>query len=98
MHEPYKCVHNIISRVLFSHPDPQEEQSNMQSRCQDLLKQNELLHEQIQAMSGKMVTQLQQAAGDGTLNVSLSETEGKSQEQLFEILRFGICLISHISP
>lgn len=67
----------------------------MESRCHDLLKQNELLHEQVQAMSGKMVTQLQHAAGDGVLNVSLTE-EGKSQEQLFEILRFR--LLSCISP
>lgn len=58
----------------------------MESRCQDLQRQNELLHEQIQAMSGKMASQLQQAAGDNSLNVSLTE-EGKSQEQLLEILR-----------
>ncbi|XP_058234959.1 translocated promoter region b, nuclear basket protein isoform X2 [Hemibagrus wyckioides] len=64
-----------------------EEQTNIESRCQELQKQNELLHEQIQAMSGKMATQLQQTAGDSSLNVSLTE-EGKSQEQLLEILRF----------
>ncbi|XP_060722892.1 translocated promoter region b, nuclear basket protein isoform X3 [Tachysurus vachellii] len=64
-----------------------EEQTKMESRCQDLQKQNELLHEQIQAMSGTMATQLRQAAGDSSLNVSLTE-EGKSQEQLLEILRF----------
>lgn len=64
----------------------------MESRCQDLQKQNELLHEQIQAMSGTMATQLQQAAGDSSLNVSLTE-EGKSQEQLLEILRFQLVLI-----
>ncbi|KAI5090348.1 nucleoprotein TPR, partial [Silurus meridionalis] len=64
-----------------------EEHTKMESRCQDLQKQNELLHEQIQALSGKMVSQLQQAAGDSSLNVSLTE-EGKSQEQLLEILSF----------
>lgn len=63
----------------------------MDSRCQDLQRQNELLHEQIQAISGKMATQLQQTAGDSSLNVSLSE-EGKSQEQLLEILRFLLLL------
>lgn len=63
----------------------------MESRCQDLQRQNELLHEQIQAISGKMATQLQQTAGDSSLNVSLSE-EGKSQEQLLEILRFLLLL------
>lgn len=59
----------------------------MESHSQELQKQNELLHEQIQAMSGKMATQLQKAIGDNALNVSLTE-EGKSQEQLLEILRF----------
>uniref|UniRef100_A0AAR2INT3 Nucleoprotein TPR n=1 Tax=Pygocentrus nattereri TaxID=42514 RepID=A0AAR2INT3_PYGNA len=58
-------------------------------RCEGLQKQNELLHEQIQSMSGKMATQLQQqqAVSESSLNVSLTE-EGKSQEQLLEILRF----------
>lgn len=65
----------------------QEDQTKMESRCRDLQRQNELLHEQIQAMSEKMATQLQQAAGDCSLNISLTE-EGKSQEQLLEILRF----------
>ncbi|XP_053469607.1 translocated promoter region b, nuclear basket protein isoform X1 [Ictalurus furcatus] len=64
-----------------------EDQTKMEARCRDLQRQNELLHEQIQAMSEKMATQLQQAAGDSSLNVSLTE-EGKSQEQLLEILRF----------
>ncbi|KAM9444499.1 translocated promoter region b, nuclear basket protein isoform 3-T3 [Clarias gariepinus] len=64
-----------------------EEQTKLESHSQELQKQNELLHEQIQAMSGKMATQLQKAIGDNALNVSLTE-EGKSQEQLLEILRF----------
>ncbi|TSW21800.1 Nucleoprotein TPR [Bagarius yarrelli] len=64
-----------------------EEQTRLESHCQDLQRQNELLHEQIQAMSGKMLTQMQQKAGDGSLNVSFTE-EGKSQEQLLEILSF----------
>ncbi|XP_036437175.1 translocated promoter region b, nuclear basket protein isoform X2 [Colossoma macropomum] len=66
-----------------------EEQTKVEARCEDLQKQNELLHEQIQSMSGKMATQLQQqqAASESSLNVSLTE-EGKSQEQLLEILRF----------
>lgn len=70
----------------------QEEQSKMESHCQDLQRQNELLHEQIQAMSGKMAVQLQQSAGDSSLNVSLTE-EGKSQEQLLEILRFQLLVL-----
>ncbi|KAF4082461.1 hypothetical protein AMELA_G00151390 [Ameiurus melas] len=64
-----------------------EDQTKMELHCRDLQRQNELLHEQIQAVSGKMATQLQQAAGDSSLNVSVTE-EGKSQEQLLEILRF----------
>ncbi|KAL6486019.1 hypothetical protein MHYP_G00054110 [Metynnis hypsauchen] len=66
-----------------------EEQTKVEARCEGLQKQNELLHEQIQSMSGKMATQLQQqqAASESSLNVSLTE-EGKSQEQLLEILRF----------
>uniref|UniRef100_A0AAR2JC13 Nucleoprotein TPR n=1 Tax=Pygocentrus nattereri TaxID=42514 RepID=A0AAR2JC13_PYGNA len=66
-----------------------EEQTKVEVRCEGLQKQNELLHEQIQSMSGKMATQLQQqqAVSESSLNVSLTE-EGKSQEQLLEILRF----------
>ncbi|XP_066532644.1 translocated promoter region b, nuclear basket protein isoform X3 [Hoplias malabaricus] len=65
-----------------------EEQAKVEARCEDLQKQNELLHEQIQSMSGKMATQLQQqATSESSLNISLTE-EGKSEEQLLEILRF----------
>uniref|UniRef100_A0AAR2LSE7 Nucleoprotein TPR n=1 Tax=Pygocentrus nattereri TaxID=42514 RepID=A0AAR2LSE7_PYGNA len=66
-----------------------KEQTKVEVRCEGLQKQNELLHEQIQSMSGKMATQLQQqqAVSESSLNVSLTE-EGKSQEQLLEILRF----------
>uniref|UniRef100_A0AAQ6A432 Nucleoprotein TPR n=1 Tax=Amphiprion ocellaris TaxID=80972 RepID=A0AAQ6A432_AMPOC len=64
-----------------------EEMSKMESRYEELQKQNSLLHEQIQTMSSKMADNLQRAAGDSSLNVSLTE-EGKSQDQLLEILRF----------
>ncbi|XP_051581046.1 nucleoprotein TPR-like isoform X2 [Myxocyprinus asiaticus] len=64
-----------------------EEQRKLVSRCEDLQKQNALLHEQIQSLSGQMASQLQQAANESPLNISLTE-EGKSQEQLLEILRF----------
>ncbi|KAM4722857.1 nucleoprotein TPR [Rhinophrynus dorsalis] len=60
-----------------------DEVSKNQSRSQDLDKQNRLLHEQIESLSKKMVSSLQ----EGALNVSFSE-EGKSQEQIMEILRF----------
>ncbi|KAF4099651.1 translocated promoter region b, nuclear basket protein isoform X2 [Onychostoma macrolepis] len=64
-----------------------EEQSKLESRCEDLQKQNTLLHEQIQTLSGQMASQLQRATSESPLNISLTE-EGKSQEQLLEILRF----------
>uniref|UniRef100_A0A8C1GJI5 Nucleoprotein TPR n=1 Tax=Cyprinus carpio TaxID=7962 RepID=A0A8C1GJI5_CYPCA len=64
-----------------------EEQSKLESRCEDLQRQNTLLHEQIQTLSGQMASQLQRATSESSLNVSLTE-EGKSQEQLIEILRF----------
>uniref|UniRef100_A0A673IF88 Nucleoprotein TPR n=1 Tax=Sinocyclocheilus rhinocerous TaxID=307959 RepID=A0A673IF88_9TELE len=64
-----------------------EEQSKLESRCEDLQRQNTLLHEQIQTLSGQMASQLQRATSESPLNVSLTE-EGKSQEQLLEILRF----------
>uniref|UniRef100_A0A3P8SK27 Nucleoprotein TPR n=1 Tax=Amphiprion percula TaxID=161767 RepID=A0A3P8SK27_AMPPE len=64
-----------------------EEMSKMENRYEELQKQNSLLHEQIQTMSSKMADNLQRAAGDSSLNVSLTE-EGKSQDQLLEILRF----------
>ncbi|XP_036378661.1 translocated promoter region b, nuclear basket protein isoform X2 [Megalops cyprinoides] len=64
-----------------------EEVSKLLSRTEDLQKQNGLLHEQIENMSNKMVASVQQAAQDSPLNISLTE-EGKSQEQLLEILRF----------
>ncbi|XP_075038773.1 nucleoprotein TPR isoform X2 [Mixophyes fleayi] len=60
-----------------------DEVSKNQSRCDDLEKQNSLLHDQIEALSKKMVNSVQ----EGALNVSFSE-EGKSQEQVMEILRF----------
>ncbi|KAM4022992.1 nucleoprotein TPR isoform 2-T2 [Anomaloglossus baeobatrachus] len=60
-----------------------DEASKNLSRCEDLEKQNRLLHDQIETLSKKMVTSVQ----EGALNVSLNE-EGKSHEQVMEILRF----------
>uniref|UniRef100_H0WA32 Nucleoprotein TPR n=1 Tax=Cavia porcellus TaxID=10141 RepID=H0WA32_CAVPO len=56
------------------------------SRCEDLEKQNRLLHDQIENLSDKVVASMKEGV-QGTLNVSLNE-EGKSQEQILEILRF----------
>ncbi|XP_047443060.1 translocated promoter region b, nuclear basket protein [Mugil cephalus] len=64
-----------------------EEMSKMESRYEELQKQNTLLHEQIQTISRKMADNLQQTASESSMNISLTE-EGKSQDQLLEILRF----------
>ncbi|XP_034736261.1 translocated promoter region b, nuclear basket protein isoform X1 [Etheostoma cragini] len=64
-----------------------EEMSKMESRYEDLQRQNTLLHEQIQTMSCKMADKLQHAASESPMNISLTE-EGKSQDQILEILRF----------
>ncbi|XP_049576047.1 translocated promoter region b, nuclear basket protein isoform X4 [Syngnathus scovelli] len=64
-----------------------EEMSKIESRSEELQRQNTLLHEQIEAMSSKMAENLQRASSESPLNISLTE-EGKSQEQVLEILRF----------
>ncbi|XP_061201716.1 nucleoprotein TPR isoform X2 [Neopsephotus bourkii] len=63
-----------------------DEASKLASRCEDLEKQNRLLHEQLESLSDKMVTSMKEAMPTA-VNVSLNE-EGKSQEQILEILRF----------
>uniref|UniRef100_A0A673VFD3 Nucleoprotein TPR n=1 Tax=Suricata suricatta TaxID=37032 RepID=A0A673VFD3_SURSU len=63
-----------------------DEVSKCVSRCEDLEKQNRLLHDQIEKLSDKVVASVKEGV-QGPLNVSLSE-EGKSQEQILEILRF----------
>ncbi|XP_036409824.1 nucleoprotein TPR isoform X2 [Megalops cyprinoides] len=63
-----------------------EEVSNLKTRMEDLQKQNSLLHQQIESLGSKLVTSVQQAAKDSHPKVSLSE-EGKSHEQILEILR-----------
>uniref|UniRef100_A0AAR2KT90 Nucleoprotein TPR n=1 Tax=Pygocentrus nattereri TaxID=42514 RepID=A0AAR2KT90_PYGNA len=57
-------------------------------RVGDLQKQNNMLHEQMESLSSKMAaTVQQQALREGSLNVSLDEN-GKTHEQILEILRF----------
>ncbi|KAM4548847.1 translocated promoter region b, nuclear basket protein isoform 3-T3 [Odontesthes bonariensis] len=63
-----------------------EETSKMESRYEELQRQNTLLHEQVQTMSSEMAANMQRA-NESSLNTSLTE-EGKSQDQLLEILRF----------
>ncbi|XP_053710711.1 translocated promoter region b, nuclear basket protein isoform X2 [Synchiropus splendidus] len=64
-----------------------EEMSKLEKNYEELQRQNTLLHEQIQSMSAKMVEKLQHGVGESSLNLSLNE-EGKSEDQVLEILRF----------
>ncbi|XP_067240174.1 translocated promoter region b, nuclear basket protein isoform X1 [Chanodichthys erythropterus] len=79
----------LESRVSWEEQEKilKEDQCKLVSRCEDLQRQNTLLHEQIQTLSGQMASQMQRATNESPLNISLTE-EGKSQEQLLEILRF----------
>ncbi|KAK7162888.1 hypothetical protein R3I93_007053 [Phoxinus phoxinus] len=65
-----------------------EELSKEQKRAEELQKQNTMLHEQMENLSSKITacTQ-QQSAKESSLNISLNE-EGKSHEQILDILRF----------
>lgn len=58
----------------------------MESRNEELQSQNTLLHEQLQTMSTKLADSVQRTANESALNISLTE-EGKSQDQLLEVLR-----------
>uniref|UniRef100_A0A8C4IV24 Nucleoprotein TPR n=1 Tax=Dicentrarchus labrax TaxID=13489 RepID=A0A8C4IV24_DICLA len=64
-----------------------EEMSKMENRNEELQRQNTLLHEQIQTISSKMAENLQRATSQSSMNILLTE-EGKSQDQVLEILRF----------
>lgn len=72
--------------ILISFLKSQEEMSKMESRNEELQRQNTILHEQIQTMSSKMADNLQCASSESPINISLTE-EGKSQDQVLEILR-----------
>uniref|UniRef100_A0A8D2J5L1 Nucleoprotein TPR n=1 Tax=Varanus komodoensis TaxID=61221 RepID=A0A8D2J5L1_VARKO len=63
-----------------------DEATKLGSRCKDLEKQNRLLLEQLETLSDKMMSSVKEGM-PGALNVPLNE-EGKSQEQMVEILRF----------
>lgn len=60
--------------------------SKVVSRSEELQRQNSLLHEQIQTMSSKIATTLQRQVNESPLNISFTE-QGKSQDQVLEILR-----------
>ncbi|KAG9338435.1 hypothetical protein JZ751_025839 [Albula glossodonta] len=65
-----------------------EEANKLKVRAEDLQKQNGLLHQEIETLRSKMSMSLrQQFAKDSPPSISLSE-EGKSHDQILEILRF----------
>ncbi|ROL44753.1 Nucleoprotein TPR [Anabarilius grahami] len=65
-----------------------EELSKEQKRAEELQKQNTMLHEQMENLSRKITASTQQqTAKESSLNISLNE-EGKSHEQILDILRF----------
>uniref|UniRef100_A0A669DHI5 Nucleoprotein TPR n=1 Tax=Oreochromis niloticus TaxID=8128 RepID=A0A669DHI5_ORENI len=63
-----------------------EDLSNQSRRCEELGKQNSLLHEQMDEIAAKS-RQVQQQQQPQQLDLSFSE-EGKTTEQILEILRF----------
>ncbi|XP_056597198.1 nucleoprotein TPR [Triplophysa dalaica] len=65
-----------------------EELSKEKKRAEELQKQNTMLHEQMENLSSKISASAQQETGkESSLNISMS-VEGKSHEQILEILRF----------
>lgn len=70
--------------MLFIVPPPQENLSNQSRRCEELGKQNALLHQQMDEMAARSRQQQQQQQ---QLDVSFSEEE-KTTEQILEILRY----------
>ncbi|XP_038223270.1 nucleoprotein TPR-like [Zerene cesonia] len=73
------------------------ENEQLIQRLKDLNDQNSLLHDQIQALGTQLsVTHasrsfsesMNESANDSNVNVSISEEDGKSSEQLFQIVKF----------
>ncbi|KAI8426277.1 hypothetical protein MSG28_005163 [Choristoneura fumiferana] len=74
-----------------------DENAQLMERFKDLNEQNSLLHNQIQALgtqlsvthaSRSMSESMNESATDTSMNVSVSEEDGKSSEQLFQIVKF----------
>ncbi|KAI8486327.1 hypothetical protein Bbelb_358260 [Branchiostoma belcheri] len=66
----------------------EQSMSSVQSRCQELEKQNNLLHEQIEKLSNQMLSLQTRPAGETTVTAASVSEEGKSSEQLLEIIHF----------
>lgn len=65
----------------------QEDLSNQSRHCEELGKQNSLLHEQMDEIAAKSRQLQQQQQQPQQLDLSFSE-EGKTTEQILEILRY----------
>lgn len=73
----------------------QKEKEELESRFKDMDAQNSLLHDQIQELNNQLSIlqaqtseQLNQSAGDISMNRSLTEDEMKGSEQLRKIIRY----------
>ncbi|KAK6990642.1 nucleoprotein TPR [Biomphalaria glabrata] len=67
-----------------------EEIKMLESRCEELTNQNSVLHDQMSKLSSQVISIQQQArreSGQG-LNTSFSDEQGKSSEQLLEVIKF----------
>ncbi|KAH9490602.1 hypothetical protein Btru_033804, partial [Bulinus truncatus] len=67
-----------------------EEIKMLETRCEELTNQNSLLHDQMSKLSSQVITIQQQARRDSNqgLNTSFSDEQGKSSEQLLEVIKF----------
>lgn len=74
-----------------------QENEQLSERLTDLNNQNSLLHDQIQALGTQLSVShasrsqsesMHESANESTINVSISEEDGKSSEQLFSIVKF----------
>lgn len=74
-----------------------QENEQLSQRLKDLNDQNTLLHDQIQALGTQLSVShasksqsesMNESANDSNINVSISDEDGKSSEQLFSILKF----------
>lgn len=74
-----------------------QENEQLSQRFQDLNKQNALLHDQIQALGTQLSVShasrsrnesMNDSANESAMNVSIGEDEGKSSDQLFQVIKF----------
>lgn len=74
-----------------------KENEQLVQRFQDLNKQNALLHDQIQALGTQLSVShasrsrnesMNESANESAANVSIGEDEGKSSDQLFQVIKF----------